>query len=109
MPELLKPNLKALEHVFRTQFKGMANIPIVLSDLLETRTELIRVIRNDLTTEERQFLISIKSGEPDWSLINIPQIEQLPGVKWKLQNIRKMGANKQQLSIDKLKSILDIN
>lgn len=109
IPALLNPNLKALEHVFHTQFMGMANTPIVLSDLLATRTEIISYIRQNLTAEERQFLISIKTGVPDWSLINIPGVEQLPGIKWKLQNVRKMGENKQQLSIDKLKSMLDIN
>jgi len=109
MHKLLKPNLKDLEYEYRTQFKGLSNIPILLSDLLETRADVIKTIKNALTTEERHFLISIKSGEPDWTLLDIPQLAQLPGIKWKLQNVRKMGANKRQLSVDKLKNILDIS
>ncbi len=106
MSELLKPNLKNIEQAFQSQFQGMTDTPVNLTDLLEVRTQLVALINDGLTDQERQFLISIKSGTPDWSLINIPDIERLPAIQWKLQNINKMDKKKQQEAMEKLKDIL---
>lgn len=43
-----------------------------------------------LTDSERALIISMKQGEPNWDLLGLPHIENLPAIRWKLQNIQKM-------------------
>jgi|TARA_R100000455_G_C6271837_1_gene128289 hypothetical protein len=49
--------------------------------------ELPKIIGKGLTKNEKEFLLSFKSSNPDWGLIDISHLKELPGVKWKLQNI----------------------
>ena len=40
------------------------------------------------------FLMHLKSGTPNWSLLPIENIEHLPGIQWKLQNVNKIPDDK---------------
>lgn len=108
MNELLNPNLKDIEQEFYSQFQGMTNIPIELTGLLDTREQLVKLINEGLTDKERRFLMSIKSGVPDWSLMDIQNIEQLPAIQWKLRNIKNMDERKHKEAIEKLKKVLGL-
>lgn len=46
-------------------------------------------------------------GEPEWDLLDIPDIERLPALQWKLINIRKMNLKKRADAFEKLRHILD--
>jgi hypothetical protein len=76
--------------------------------LVEVRYELIELILKSLTVNERKFLLSIKAGNPDWQLISIAGIDQLPGLRWKSLNIKKMDTEKQKIALDKLKKVLEL-
>jgi len=39
-------------------------------------------------------IVSVKEENPQWDLLGVPGIENLPGVRWKLQNIRRMAPMK---------------
>jgi len=108
MNELLKPKWKDIKTVFEKEFKGMTLEPIDLKDLLETRDELLGLIQKGLTDKEKKFLLSLKDGEPNWNLLGLPNIEQLPGLRWKLENIGRMSAKKRQEQSTKLKKVLGI-
>ena len=107
MSELLNPNEKNIEQEFKTQFQGMTIAPVELGELLATRTALIKSINEDLTKNEREFLLSIKHGEPIWSLMDIAGIDKLPAIQWKIQNIQKMDEGKHKEAYEKLESILN--
>ena len=53
------------------------------------------------------FLINLKSGTPNWSLLPIDGIGNLPGIQWKLQNIKKIPDEKKKDQFNKLKQILE--
>jgi len=36
------------------------------------------------------FLIGLQSGEPDFTLIGLPQAADLPAIKWKILNLKKL-------------------
>ena len=57
---------------------------------------------------EREFLISLKAGQPKWNSIGIQGIEELPAVQWKLMNIKKIGARKQKELLEKLRRVLEM-
>ncbi|WP_303904573.1 nucleotidyl transferase AbiEii/AbiGii toxin family protein [Thiohalomonas denitrificans] len=90
--EVLAPNLAPLEPIFVTEFQGMTREPIGLEDLVSARERLIREINDKLGPEHRKFLLSFKDLEPDWDLLGLPGIAELPAVRWKLRNISKFSS-----------------
>jgi hypothetical protein len=86
----------------------MTDSKVTIEDLFVTRDEMIKHLNHSLTQEERQFLISIKQGEPNFELMPFKNLNQLPSLKWKLINIKKMQKAKHQQMLDKLKSALQI-
>jgi predicted nucleotidyltransferase component of viral defense system len=104
--ELLNPNLINQQQIFEQEFLGMANVSTSYRKLEATRTRLINKIKRILTNNERQFLLSVKLGEPNWSLLPDLKIQNFPALNWKIMNIRQMRSAKHQESIAKLKQIL---
>lgn len=109
--ELLNPNpnLGNFEKIFNKEFSGMTDeISVTQEELVNIRSHLIQLILKGFTDNERKFLISLKTGSPDWSLMSIQGIEKLPAILWKLENIRKIPDNKKETSLDNLKKILKV-
>ena len=94
MSELLNPNRQSMQQVFADQFEGMTLDPVPLAALEIARERLIEKINRDLTNAEREFLLSMKQLAPRWDLLGIPGLERLPGLQWKLYNLRKMDPAK---------------
>ncbi len=106
MSELLDPNLKEFRQVFEREFIGMATEEVEYDELVTVRDRLIETIKKTMTENEKKFLISIKQGQPDWDLMSVAGIDQLPAIQWKLINIRKMDKKKQMQSLEKLQTAL---
>jgi len=100
--KLLRPNFIDLKQIFEDQFVGMTVKPIDLDLIVSTREELVKTIHAKLNDRHREFLISIKKGEPDWSLLPFENISELPSVKWKLMNLDKMSKSDREYAVDKL-------
>ena len=108
MNELLAPNLKEFRQVFEREFAGMATEEVEYDELVTVRDQLIETIRSTMTENEKKFLLSIKQGQPDWDLLPVAGIDQLPAIQWKLINIRKMDKKKQIHSLEKLQAALGL-
>lgn len=108
MHELLNPLLKDFRAVYESEFKGMTNDDVSYDDLVKVRSILISLIKKILTKDEKDFLVSLKKGEPNWNLLGIDGIDSLPAVQWKLINIRKMSEEKRLRFLKRLKGSLDI-
>lgn len=104
--ELLDPTRKDMQQVYESEFAGMTMDEIAYEDLIAAREALIETVKNELTENEKAFLISLKEGQPKWSLTGIEGIEKLPAVQWKLKNIQKMSGKKRAESLEKLKRVL---
>ncbi|MCB0338172.1 MAG: nucleotidyl transferase AbiEii/AbiGii toxin family protein [Bdellovibrionales bacterium] len=104
--ELFKPNFKEISQVYENDFAGMTEENVSVHELEEVRTRLVCEINNVLSSDEREFLLSLKRGEPAWEKLGLVGVEKLPGLRWKLQNIRMMDKKKHERSIEKLKRIL---
>jgi len=92
--ELIDPILKDQTSAFDTQFAGMSNLPFSYDDYVETRKQLIEVIHQSLTDNDKELLFSFEKGEPAWALLPVETIKDLPAVRWKLQNIKWLVKNK---------------
>ncbi len=109
MSEILAPRETDFSDVFERQFRGMARREVTCAELVQARKKIIAALRGGLTAPEKQFLISIKSGIPRWDLMEIPEIEHLPAIRWKLDNIKRMEKTEHHAAITKLARVLDLN
>jgi predicted nucleotidyltransferase component of viral defense system len=106
MSELLAPKLHDIAELYNTQFLGMTRKEVSLEDLQQVQRNLANIIVSDLDDDEKEFLISVKRGKPEWERIGIEHLSRLPYIQWKLINIRKMGAAKQKVAFEKLVWVL---
>ncbi len=105
--ESLDPNLKDIGGIYETDFQGMVDDCVSCDDLIQAREKLIRMIKQNLTKNDKEFLISFKRGEPKWSLLGVNGVEHLPAVRWKLFNIQKMDSAKRIAFVEKLLRVLN--
>lgn len=111
MHELLDPRISEasqleFENTFKNEFSGMTTTSVTHKELKEMRTHLPNLLLGSFTENEKMFLLHLKSGTPDWSLLPIASIESLPGIQWKLQNINKIPDGKKKEQLEKLKKLL---
>jgi predicted nucleotidyltransferase component of viral defense system len=108
--ELLAPALKPIERLFESQLAPMARIPITCRDLEEARARLIRQVRRDLNHAERQFLLSLKRIEPQWDLIPVPHLAEMPAIRWKLRNLEELARRPRlhEAAVRRLREVLQL-
>lgn len=107
--EILQPIFYNQEAAFSNQFSGMTESNFSYQNFEYTRMKLITIIHDLLTSQDREFLVSFKSGDPMWQLSDTERLAELPAIKWKLLNIHKLKSSnptKHILLLDKLKSCL---
>lgn len=104
--EMLNPNLIDQRAAFENQFYGMTTEEFTYEDYERTRLELINTINEQLTEQDKQFLLGFKNLTPEW---DIYPYAEYPGVKWKLLNLDKLrtvNPSKHRQVFDKLKEVL---
>ncbi len=107
MNELLEPTRLSMKGTFENEFQGMTVEPITYKALIAVREKLITLLKRTLSENEKMFLLSLKRGEPEWQLLEIEGISQLPALQWKLKNIKQMERQKHSAAIEKLKKVLE--
>lgn len=105
MAELLRPNPKAIAREFAEGFDGMTDAPVALDDLVEARDALVREVVDAMPQGHRDFLIGFKQGEPDWEAIGLPDVANLPAVRWKLLNLDRLPPERREALTDRLRAV----
>lgn len=108
MAEILNPGFTDIRPVFEAEFKDMTLEEVRCEELEKTREDLISTIAGELTIQEKQFIVSVKDGMPQWDLLGLEGVENLPAVKWKLLNIGKMNPSKHKQAVRKLRDYLKV-
>ncbi|MBT5922120.1 MAG: nucleotidyl transferase AbiEii/AbiGii toxin family protein [Cellvibrionales bacterium] len=106
MAELLRPQYKDISAIYAGEFENMTQTVVPLDDLVSIRERLVGLIHEGLTDDEREFLISFKNRKPNWDLLGLDGISQLPAIKWKQINLAKMPEVKHKQALGQLESIL---
>ena len=104
--EMLNPHLLDQQTAFQNQFEGMASDDFSYEDYEKTRMELVEIVNQELTQDDKNFLLSFKNLTPNWSIY---PFSEFPGVKWKQLNLNKLKNNnpeKHKQLFDKLKEVL---
>lgn len=107
--ESIAPNLVDQRQTLKNQFAGMTEMEFTYSDFEQTRDELIREINRFFSMDDKSFLLSFESGNPDWTL-GYETFKDYPSVQWKLLNIeklRKSNPRKFDMEIERLRLVLD--
>ncbi|MBI3068488.1 MAG: nucleotidyl transferase AbiEii/AbiGii toxin family protein [Betaproteobacteria bacterium] len=110
MAEVVEPREKDIRAVYEREFTQMTAEPIALDDLLDARRRLVIELRGGLQERHREFLRSVKRLAPDWSLLPVPHAAELPGIRWKLQNLEILRRNqptRYKAALAKLEAVLD--
>jgi hypothetical protein len=106
MAEALAPARLDIRAEYTRGLEGMSDKPVTLDELLHAREDLIREIVGQMPVQHRRFLISVKRGETDWTLLGLPNVRNLPAVRWKLENLAKLGADKRGQLLTRLSDAL---
>lgn len=107
MFEVLRPVLKPLDGEYAQGFAGMTAEPVSLDELSVTRERLIAAIVGDMPQEHRNFLLSLERGTPEWDVLGIPGVAELPAVKWRQINLDKLSPEKRAALVAALARVLD--
>jgi predicted nucleotidyltransferase component of viral defense system len=89
--EVLFPTPKDMQLAYDGSFAGMTKEPVTLEALLDARRRLFRELPALLDANERGFLRSLVRAQPDWSLLSIPHLAELPAIRWRLQNLEQLS------------------
>lgn len=104
--ELLNPNLIDQVSVIENQFNGMTKVRFDLHSFEKERERLIRTIKEKLTDNQKEMIISVARGEPVWLY---EDWGRFPGIAWKLRNIeklKKINGAKFKSQVDDLDNVL---
>lgn len=107
MGEVLSGRVKDLANEYRNGFRGMTEQDVSIEELMETQNEMIEKLIAGMPDRHREFLIGFERGEPDWELLNIPHVADLPAVRWRQRNLDKLNADQRSKLVGSLQSSLN--
>jgi len=81
---------KSLADSFDREFIGMTSCDVTLADLEDVQRNVRDELPRQLDEAERRFLVSLVSNAPDWALIDIPHLKEMPAIRWKLANLERL-------------------
>ena len=87
MGEVLSGRRKDLAKEYRSGFVGMTEKPVALEALQQTQQALIDQLVGDMPEHHRRFLLGFEQGNPDWTLLSIAHVKDLPAVLWRQRNL----------------------
>ena len=90
MHEVITARRKDIALEYERGFAGMTDTRIELDELLTVREAIIENIIGNMPDEHRKFLISFEQGTPDWPLLGLGRVVDLPAVQWRQLNLDKL-------------------
>lgn len=108
MAELLVPPRLDISKEYKRGFEGMIHDSVTLDELLKARETLIAEIVGKMPDLHKEFLVSVKRGEPAWAHLDLPGAKDLPAVRWKLENLAKLSLGKRAELLKRLKAALGL-
>ena len=78
---------------------------VTVDELDQARADLIAALHQRFGEREKAFLMSFKRGDPSWDLLGVAHAADLPAVRWKLQNLAQMSADKHREALDNLERV----
>ena len=102
--EVLAPRLQPLDATFANQFNGMSRDEVNLETLEQVRERLVQDLPRALTHQHRDFLRSLVKNQPLWDCMPFPHLQELPAIRWKIQNLANLRGKKLVEQIERLEA-----
>lgn len=106
MHEVLTARPKDISGEYKRSFAGMTEDAVEMEDLLAARKATIEAVVSGMPDEHRRFLVSFEEGAPDWTLLGLENVADLPAVRWRRLNLNKLGADARSKLVENLKRAL---
>jgi hypothetical protein len=106
MFEVLAPRPKDIAAEYASGFQGMTSEPISLVELTVALDSLMVCLVTAMPEPHRRFLVSFERGEPDWTLLDLDFVNELPAVLWRQQNLDRLSTTKRRELVENLTRIL---
>jgi predicted nucleotidyltransferase component of viral defense system len=84
--EVVLPNFQDHRATMDNHFAGMTDEVFAYKEYGQVRQQLVQALHDSLTEKDKEFILSVKNVTPDWTIYDF---ERFPGIKWKLQNLKK--------------------
>lgn len=107
MGEVLSGRVKDLVNEYRNGFEGMTEEVIAIEELIKTQHEMIKTLIGGMPDHHRAFLIGFELGEPDWSLLRISHVAELPAIRWRQRNLDKLNPDQRSDLVELLRASLE--
>ncbi len=107
MGEVLSGRVKDLANEYRNGFEGMTEEVIAIEELIKTQHEMIKTLIGGMPDHHRAFLIGFELGEPDWSLLRISHVAELPAIRWRQRNLDKLNPDQRSDLVELLRASLE--
>ena len=104
MGEVLSGRVKDLANEYQNGFEGMTEEVVAIEELIETQHEMIEMLIGGMPDYHREFLIGFERGEPDWSLLKIGHVAELPAIRWQQRNLDKLKPEQRSALVELLQS-----
>lgn len=90
MHKVLSPSNHIQKELYDLHFGGLAEKKATLESLVETGKRLHSDIASRLSGKIATFLLTLHDAEPDFGLIGFPKAAELPAIRWKIFNLKKI-------------------
>ncbi|TBB59411.1 nucleotidyl transferase AbiEii/AbiGii toxin family protein [Rhizobium ruizarguesonis] len=107
MGEVLSGRVKDLANEYSNGFEGMTEATVTIDELVQTQHEMIEALIGAMPDHHREFVIGFERGEPDWSLLKIGHVAELPAIRWRQYNLDKLKPNQRSVLVELLRSSLE--
>ncbi|RKT98691.1 nucleotidyl transferase AbiEii/AbiGii toxin family protein [Burkholderia sp. Nafp2/4-1b] len=101
--EVLFAQPHPLADEYEAGFVGMTVDEIGLDQLGMVQQRLHDELPCALTEAHRKFLLSLIRLEPEWSLMPYEHLQQLPAIRWKIENLKRLKARDEKRFADQEK------
>lgn len=105
--ELLNPTPKDQTEVLKKEFEGMTDAPFTYADHLAAFETLLKFLRSGVAPY-RQLLLDFVSLEADLSRASIPNLDRLPAISWKQENLRRLQSENPKKFEEQYKKLYDL-
>ena len=106
MHEVITARRKDIALEYERGFAGMTDTPIELDELLRARETIIESIIGNMPDEHREFLIPFEQGAPDWPLLGLGRVVDLPAIRWRQLNLELLDEKSRAALVSNLQDAL---
>lgn len=103
---VLEPVRRDLSGIYDREFRGMTDLDPGLEALLEVRETLVETMAGGMPDMHRRFLMSFKRGKPDWDLLGLPHVADLPAVRFRIQKFAALSPEARAVQVGRLEQVL---